>query len=84
MLDEKYNCFDFLKFYYNVKLEYKPKSRNYTLPIVYLITVLTSLLILHGLLEFKRDYFYILEVVIIGMMLFLYSTLLLPPKTEEK
>ncbi len=84
MLDEKYNCFDFLKFYYNVKLQYKPKSRNYTLPIVYLITALTSLLILHGLLELKRDYFYILEVVIIGMMFFLYATLLFPPKTQEK
>lgn len=52
MLDDSYTCCDFLKFYYNVKLEYKPKSRNFTIPTVFILTALCSILILNGLLIF--------------------------------
>lgn len=52
MLDDKYSCCDFLKFYYNVKLEYKPKSRSFVVPITFILTTLCSVLILNGLLTF--------------------------------
>lgn len=82
MLDDHYTCCDFLKFYYNVKLEYKPKSRNFTIPIVYILTALCSILILNGLLIFEYEYLYIIEGVIIGIMMMLYFSLLVPPKIE--
>ncbi len=53
MLNDNYSCFDFLKFYYNVKLEYKPKNRSMASPIAFLLTTFCSLLILHGLLVYK-------------------------------
>lgn len=52
MLDMNYTCCDFLKFYYNVKLEYKPKSRSLTIPITFILTTLVALTIFHGLLVF--------------------------------
>lgn len=81
MLDDKYSCCDFLKFYYNVKLQYKPQSRSYVIPIVFLLTSICCLLILNGLLKFTKLYFYIGEGVVIGIMLLLYISLLTPPKT---
>jgi hypothetical protein len=50
MLNDNYTLFDFLKFYYNVKLEYKPKDRSYIIPIVFLITALCSIFIINMLL----------------------------------
>lgn len=84
MLNDEYNCLDFLKFYYNVKIEYKPKSRSYVIPFVFFTTAFCSLLIMHGLLMFKKQYFYFLESVILGIMILLYISLLLPPKTQDK
>ena len=52
MLDDQYSCMDFFKFYYNVKLEYKPKKRSMTIPIVFLLSTLATLIIHHGLLIF--------------------------------
>lgn len=52
MLNDSYTCFDFFKFYYNVKIDYKPKSRNLTVPIVFLLSTFAALFILHGLLVF--------------------------------
>lgn len=53
MLDDRYSCFDFLKFYYNVKLEYKPKNRSIITPVAFIVTAICALLIQHGLLIFK-------------------------------
>lgn len=85
MLDNDYNCCDFLKFYYNVKLEYRPKSRSLTIPITFIMTTLVALTIFHGLLVFQDDFFffYILEAILVGVMLLLYFSLLLPPKKEQ-
>lgn len=80
MLNDDYNCTDFFKFYYNVKLEYRPKDRSMTIPIVFLLCTFSALFIIHGLLVFKKDYLYILQYSIIGPMVLLYCSLLLPPK----
>lgn len=80
MLDDDYSCFDFLKFYYNVKLEYKPKKRNIITPLAFLLTAVCSLIIFHGLLVYKYDYFYFVEGAIIGFMILLYLSLLVGPK----
>lgn len=84
MLDDDYTFCDFFRFYYNVKLEYKPKDRSLTIPIVFLLSTFTSLVILHGLLMLKQPYFYTVEAFILGLMLLLYLSLLMPPKLEEK
>lgn len=52
MLDDSYSCMDFFKFYYNVKLEYRPKERSMTIPIVFLLSTFSAIFILHGLLTF--------------------------------
>lgn len=60
MLDDEYTCFDFLKFYYNVKLQYKPKSRSFVIPTVFILTAACCLTILHGLLVYRQNYFYVI------------------------
>lgn len=52
MLNDDYTCTDFFKFYYNVKLEYRPKDRSMTIPIVFLLCTFSALFIIHGLLVF--------------------------------
>lgn len=84
MLNDDYTCMDFFKFYYNVKLEYRPKDRSMTIPIVFLLCTFSALLIIHGLLIFEKDFLYFLEGCVIGPMLIFYISLLLPPKKEEK
>lgn len=83
MLDNDHNCCDFIKFYYNVKIQYKPQSRSCKIPVVFLATTLCSILILNGLIVFNRDYLYIIEGCVFGFMLLLYLLLLLPPRKPE-
>lgn len=84
MLNDDYSCLDFLKFYYNVKLEYKPKDRNLQIPMVFIITTLCSIFILNGVLIASHDWMYIVEGVIFALMFILYLTLLRKPKKQPK
>ena len=81
MLNNDYSCFDLFKFYYNVKLEYKPKKRNLQIPLVFLLCTFSALLIMNGLLVPYDIWMYLVEGVLLGSMLILYFTLLMKPKT---
>jgi hypothetical protein len=53
MLNQNYSTCDFLKFYYNVKVQYSPQKRSMQIPIVFIVTALCALLILNSLLVFS-------------------------------
>lgn len=53
MLNQNYSMCDFLKFYYNVKVQYSPQKRSMQIPIVFIATALCALLILNSLLVFS-------------------------------
>lgn len=80
MLDNNYSIFDMFKFYYNVKLEYRPKNRKLTIPIVFIVSYLCSLLILNTLIEFTNVALLYIQIAIMAPMILLYLSLLLPPK----
>jgi hypothetical protein len=79
MLDEDYSCCDLLKFYCNLKIEYKPKKRNLTIPIVFLIALVTNTVIINIFFHFMEWYPIYIEVVALGTMALLYLTLLKGP-----
>jgi palmitoyltransferase len=56
MLDQEYSCLDLVKFYCNVKLEYIPKKRKYTVPIIFLLTTLLNVVVINVLLFFAEWY----------------------------
>lgn len=84
MLNNNYTACDFLKFYYNVKVQYQPTHRSYIIPIVFFITTIFSVLVVNGFLEFSENYIYIFHGVSLLIMLSLYISLLQPPKYEQK
>ena len=47
MLNNQYTVLDMFKFYYNVKIQYQPKDRSVTIPFVFLVCSICSLLILN-------------------------------------
>jgi hypothetical protein len=59
MLNEDYSCFDFVKFYCNIKIEYKPKRRKYVIPLLFLIGFIINVGLVNILIDFSEDlYFY--------------------------
>lgn len=84
MLDDRPSCFDFLKFYYNVKVQYKPQTRSLKIPVVFIITALCAILILNTQLVFKEYWIYIVQGVVIGLMLVLYLSLLSAPDIPDR
>ena len=84
MLDDKYTFLDLFKFYYNVKLQYKPKDRSLQIPIVFMVSLVSAVLILNGLLVPNYDWMYAVEGILFGFMFLFYLTLLRKPKTEPK
>jgi hypothetical protein len=56
MLDEDFSCMDNIKLYCNVKIEYTPKKRRPTFPILFLITLILNLAILNILISFTSAY----------------------------
>lgn len=84
MLDQQYSCSDLVKFYCNVKLEYVPKKRKCTVPIVFLVTTLLNVAVVNFLLFFAEWYPLYLEVVLFATMLVLYLSLLRGPSAGEQ
>lgn len=37
LLNDKYSCFDHIKFFFNIKLKYEPKRRSYAVPLFFLL-----------------------------------------------
>ncbi len=56
MLNEDFSCCDFIKFYYNVKMQYKPKGRSLTIPFIFLITTFVCIVITNILISFTNKY----------------------------
>jgi hypothetical protein len=54
------------------------------IPIVFLVSTFISLLIINGLIKFNEMYLYIIEGFLIGLMLIMYLTLLIPQKQLQK
>lgn len=83
MLNEKFSLMDLLKFYCNVKIEYKPKSRKLTIPVIFFISVIINVAILNVLIEFTKDYSTLVETCVIAPMMLMYFTLLYgPPRSD--
>lgn len=70
---------DLIKFYCNVKIEYQPKKRKYTIPLIFITCFLLNLGILNTLINFTKDYSLYVEALIMGLMILLYLTLLITP-----
>lgn len=51
---------------------------------VFIFSTLVTFVILHGVIEFKKDWILIIEGVAAILMLFLYLSLLLPPKKKDQ
>jgi hypothetical protein len=79
MLVEDFSVLDLLKFYCNVKIEYKPKRRKLTIPIIFFITFFINITILNVLIDFTHQYSIIVETCIILPMIVLYFSLLFGP-----
>jgi len=45
-----------LKFYCNIKIEYKPKGRKWNIPLIFLITFVITLAIVNVFINFEKDY----------------------------
>lgn len=84
MLNDEYSCLDFFKFYYNVKLDYRPKDRSLVMPIVFVLSTFCCLLIAHGLVEIKQDWMFAIEVVLLVLMIVTYLSLLRKPPQEPQ
>lgn len=85
MLNEKFSCLDLIKFYCNIKVEYKPKQRNCTIPIVFLLAFLVNLTIINAVIKFTEDYSLFAEIVLFSILILAYLSLLKgPPEFTQK
>lgn len=85
MLKEDYSCLDFVKFYCNIKIEYKPKRRKYIIPLLFLTAFVINVGITNLFLSFADDLHFYAQLLIFAAMLLLYLSLLLPiPKQEPR
>ena len=83
MLNEDYGCCDMVRFYCNVKMEYRPKYRNLTIPTVFLLTLVFNLAVLHLNINFNEWYLIYSEIVALLTMSLLYFTLLKGPSPPD-
>ena len=80
MLDENYTCCDWIRFYCNVKLEYRPKKRKLTIPFVFIISLILNIGILNLGIVFYEWYPIYIEILVVSTMSILYLTLLRGPQ----
>lgn len=81
MLNEQFTCLDLVKFYCNVKIEYKPKRRKCTIPIIFLIAFFANVTILNVVIQFTNFYGQVAEGILFGVLILLYLSLLKGPDT---
>ena len=79
MLNEEYTCLDMLKFYCNVKIEYKPKKRKLAFPLIFLFSFVVVVGALNTLISFAKNYFSALEGGLMVITLLTYFSLLPGP-----
>lgn len=76
MLDERFSIFDMVKLYCNIKIEYRPKKRKYTIPLLFIVFFVLNLFIINFLLKFVQDYVLYTEAAFMGLMFCFYISLL--------
>ena len=85
MLDEDFSVVDMLKFYCNIKIEYRPKGRKYTMSLLFIICFLLNLAIINILLSFVDSVVFYGQVAFMVVMLAYYLSLLCQkPKREPR
>lgn len=85
MLNEDFSCCDFIKFYCNIKIEYKPKRRKFIVPLLFLVGFIMNVGIVNILLDFTKIAYLYTEILLFSMMILFYMSLLLPkPKNEKR
>jgi hypothetical protein len=76
---------DMLKFYCNIKIEYRPKGRKAIIPLLFLVSFMVNLFVINFFLDFTSDYALYTEVAFMSIMLCYYLSLLLQkPKCDPK
>jgi palmitoyltransferase ZDHHC13/17 len=56
MISENYTFSDFVKFYCNVKIEYRPKSRGTAIPLVFILCSIIAITSINVILSFSNEY----------------------------
>lgn len=85
MLNEDFSCCDFIKFYCNIKIEYKPKRRKFVVPLLFLVGFILNVGIVNVFLDFTKIAYLYTEILLFSMMILFYMSLLLPtPKNEKR
>lgn len=85
MLNEDFSCCDFIKFYCNIKIEYKPKRRKFIVPLLFLVGFILNVGIVNIFLDFTKIAYLYTEILLFSMMILFYMSLLLPkPKNEKR
>lgn len=84
MLNDDYSCCDFIKFYYNVKVQYHPTDRSNKIPIIFFLTTIFTVFVVNAFLQFNQYYLYYIHGGSLLLMISLYISLLRSPTFEEK
>lgn len=76
---------DLIKFYCNIKIEYKPKQRKFTIPSIFMLGFVMNVAIINIFIKFTENFAFYSEIVIFGMMILLYlSLLLVKPQNQQR
>ena len=76
MLDEKYSLGDMMKFYCNIKIEYRPKKRTFTIPLLFIVSFVLNLFIINMFLKFTDEVTFYAQIVFMAIMFAYYISLL--------
>lgn len=84
MLNEEYNFMDHLKFYYNIKMEYRPTNRSCIKPFLLLLAILFTSATSHGLIipnDSIQIWFYAITGALYLVLIILALSMMDTPKT---
>ena len=74
---------DFLKLYCNIKIEYRPKSKGFILPSVFLIANAIALTSINTILVYTNDYAFSFQLALFLLLFGFYFSLLIPYSKPE-
>jgi len=74
---------DFLKLYCNIKIEYRPKSKGFILPAVFLLSNIIALTSINTILVYTNDYAFSFQLALFLLLFGFYMSLLIPYSKPE-
>lgn len=83
MLNENYTLMDFLKLYCNIKIEYRPKSKGFLLPLVFILSIGISLTTINTVVKYTNDYAFSFQLALFLLLFGFYFSLLIPYSKPE-